>query len=290
MPDGAECGVEVLLPQQEAHHALHVVRVRQGDAIELFDGCGRVWQGRIASATKRDVIVAVDSETLVPPPRPPVDLFQAALDNDKAAQAVVKTAAELGVRRVVFFRGRRSQRPFRAGEKWDRVAVEACKQCGNAWLPRIEAADSLEEVLQGVGKDTPPCPQQAEGPEREPAGEAENPRAGGYWSFEGGGTRPACRGMFSSSDDPDAPQHPQRLLIATPHLPPIPLREAVMGAASVAVLVGPEGEFSPEELKLSVEAGGIPISLGDSTFRAEVAVSHGLALTLYELGRMGLRP
>ncbi len=76
------------------------------------------------------------------------------------------------------------------------------------------------------------------------------------------------------------------LLIATAGAQPIPLRAAVKGD-NIALAVGPEGDFTPEELNLAKAREARPISLGTATFRSEVAATIACALVRYELGCLG---
>jgi 16S rRNA (uracil1498-N3)-methyltransferase len=76
------------------------------------------------------------------------------------------------------------------------------------------------------------------------------------------------------------------LLVATKGRDPAPLREAASGNA-LALAVGPEGDFTRDELDLLLEKGGKPISLGASTFRSEVAAALAAALIRYEMGLLG---
>ena len=78
------------------------------------------------------------------------------------------------------------------------------------------------------------------------------------------------------------------LAIATADLEPAPLRQAV-APPEMTLLVGPEGDFAPEELDLARGHGAIPISLGTVTYRSEVAASLAASLILYELGELGER-
>lgn len=73
------------------------------------------------------------------------------------------------------------------------------------------------------------------------------------------------------------------LLIATADIPAVPIRDAV-GGAEAALVVGPEGDFTSEELQIAQSAGAKAISLGSTTFRAEVAAMLGATLVLYEMG------
>lgn len=77
------------------------------------------------------------------------------------------------------------------------------------------------------------------------------------------------------------------IAVADPDAPP--LHQATFGAM-VALLVGPEGDFSARELALAHAKGAIPLSLGPRTFRAEVASLLASALILYELGDLGPQP
>jgi 16S rRNA (uracil1498-N3)-methyltransferase len=74
-----------------------------------------------------------------------------------------------------------------------------------------------------------------------------------------------------------------RLLVATREIAPVPFREAVQGDA-VALLVGPEGDWTRRELDVALSKGATPVSLGPATYRAEVAAFLAASLVLYELG------
>jgi 16S rRNA (uracil1498-N3)-methyltransferase len=63
-----------------------------------------------------------------------------------------------------------------------------------------------------------------------------------------------------------------------------PFREvSVRGKKRVALLIGPEGDFSSEEVEAMVEAGAVPVSFGDRILRTETAAIFGLSVLAYEL-------
>jgi 16S rRNA (uracil1498-N3)-methyltransferase len=76
------------------------------------------------------------------------------------------------------------------------------------------------------------------------------------------------------------------LLVATGDREPVPLREAVEGD-TVGLAIGPEGDFTSEELDVAKAHNARPISLGPATFRSEVAATVACALVRYELGCLG---
>ncbi|MDF7807455.1 RsmE family RNA methyltransferase [Pontiellaceae bacterium B12219] len=63
-----------------------------------------------------------------------------------------------------------------------------------------------------------------------------------------------------------------------------PFREVPMsGKKRVALLIGPEGDFSEAEVRAAVEAGAIPVSFGDRILRTETAAIFGLSVLAYQL-------
>ncbi len=219
----------VALSGEESHHALKVVRARVGDAVSLFDGRGREYSGIVSEAGRRDVIIALEAVREVPPPAPRVILAQAWLHREKSLEELIRRGTELGVTEFCFFRGDHSERDPKVSDKFHRLAVEVCKQCGRSWLPEFTTARNMTEVL----------------------------------------ARP----------EPDK-------LMASMDAPPVPLKAALSGRA-VIMIVGPEGDFTPEETEEALAAGVKPVSLGATTFRSEIAGAVLTTLVQYELGKLG---
>jgi 16S rRNA (uracil1498-N3)-methyltransferase len=223
---------EVALSEQEAHHGLHVVRLRVGEAVALFDGAGREAIGVVSRVDKRALRVAVEGVREHARPADSLTLYQAWLNQEKSLEAVIRRGTELGVSSFCFFRGAHSERKPRGAKKWERFAIESCKQCGRVWLPSFSQADDMSSALA-----------------------------------EAGGTK----------------------LIATRDRPPVALREALNGADQASCFIGPEGDFSADEVERAVSAGAKPISLGPHTLRSEVAAATASILILYEMGLIGER-
>ena len=138
---------DVSLSPEESHHALRVLRVRRGDPVELFDGKGHAWRGAVAETGKKEVRVELDEVRFVPRPEPGVTLAQAWLHRDKLLDELVSQATVLGVDCIVFFRAEHSEKKPRLNDKWKRLAIEACKQCGRLWIPNFGVTESLADVL-----------------------------------------------------------------------------------------------------------------------------------------------
>lgn len=66
-----------------------------------------------------------------------------------------------------------------------------------------------------------------------------------------------------------------------------PLLSSESSAVTLALLIGPEGGFSEEEVAAARQAGFVPLTLGQRILRMETAAVVAAALVLYELGEMG---
>jgi 16S rRNA (uracil1498-N3)-methyltransferase len=229
----------VLLEGPEAHHALHVIRVRPGEEAAVFDGLGNEWRAEVAAAERKRVRLIIKDGRNDPAP-PPLTLLQAWLHRDEAAEDLVRRCTELGATQILFFVAERSERVPAAErmekklDKYRRTAVESCKQCGRNWLPRIAFRGAFAEALDGL----PPKARLGIALQRTEA---------------------------HALADLAAAEHP-------------------------ALVIGPEGDFTDEEVDAAVSRGGMPLSLGATTFRAEVAAALGAALIGYERGLLGPRP
>lgn len=146
-----------MLEGEEARHCAQVTRHRKGDAVVVFDGCGRKAMARIESLSSSAVHLAVLEETQIPAPVPEVTLIQAIVKGD-TMDWIIEKAVELGVRRIVPLMAQRSIVRLNAAEaakkqlKWQRVALEASKQCGQVWLPEVVAPCNVASACALIEK------------------------------------------------------------------------------------------------------------------------------------------
>ena len=143
-----ESSEHVLTEGPEAHHIRTVLRLRLGETVELLDGAGRVLTGQIEQFRVDSVLFRILSHRLEPESRSPLTLA-AALLKGKKMDMLVQKAAELGVHSFVPVVTRYCEpqgRDQQMTERWQRIMLEACKQCGRPWLMRISAPLPLHEL------------------------------------------------------------------------------------------------------------------------------------------------
>ncbi|MDD5198264.1 MAG: 16S rRNA (uracil(1498)-N(3))-methyltransferase [Terrimicrobiaceae bacterium] len=130
------------LSGDEAHHCLNVARHAPGDKIVLFDGRGREATAQILTANKREASLRVLHRAASAPIACHVTLAQA-VPKGKNMDLIVEKAVELGASDIVPLLSDRTIVQLDAREaaakqaKWRTIALEACKQCGQNWLPEV---------------------------------------------------------------------------------------------------------------------------------------------------------
>ena len=137
-----EWGEERLtLGGDEAHHAIRVMRKQVGDEIEVFDGQGRWARGGITALTKSELILEVSESGISERIQPEITLA-VCIPKGKTMDLIVQKSVELGVTTIQPLISKNtvvkisSERDAQEkSRKWQRIALEACKQCGQNWLP-----------------------------------------------------------------------------------------------------------------------------------------------------------
>jgi 16S rRNA (uracil1498-N3)-methyltransferase len=219
----------VWLDEAEGRHAAEVLRLGVGDAASVFDGAGRLGEIRLLSVGKRRVEGELVRERLVPKASFELTLVQA-IPKGKLFEWILEKAAELGVARIVPLLTERTvvhlpePERERKREKWERVVVEACKQCGQNWLPRVETPLTVARFLS---------------------------------------QEPVCHAFVGSL-------HPGAVPFGEALREPLP--------RAVTVLVGPEGDFTPEEMERFRVWGAQPVDFGDIVLRVETAAMYALSV------------
>jgi 16S rRNA (uracil1498-N3)-methyltransferase len=250
-----------VLATTEAHHAIHVLRLKIGDTINVFDGRGHEAQASISQISNQSVQLKLLTHSSTPPLPCRITLAQAI--PKKSMDRIVQEATELGVASIVPLLSERTvvkidedpkqlASKYSKVDRWREVALEACKQCGNNWLPEIQPPRMAREFIGKPGQfdlkliaslqpDAKPLKQILTGT-----------------SFVVG--RVPSRGGTDAPTEGSGPTTPTILL-----------------------LIGPEGDFTPAELSLAKSAGCLPLSLGPLVLRAETAALYALSILHHEL-------
>lgn len=135
---------------EDAHHAGRVLRLRPGESVTLCNGKGTDFDCSIETVEKDAVVCHVrDSHPAETEPRQQLTLFMALPKSDKM-DFIVQKAVELGAREIVPYLSKncvsRPDKTEKKVERWQKIALEAAKQCGRGYLPAVGAVVSFEQA------------------------------------------------------------------------------------------------------------------------------------------------
>lgn len=139
------------LDHDQSRHVRKVLRLQEGAEIELFDGMGMVYEAVISALDKR-VAVRIRAERHCPTPSPRLHLHLGLLKGKKM-EFVIQKATELGAHSIApFYSDFIDTRPPKQDkvERWHKISLEACKQCGRSWPLIISNATPLTQQLAGL--------------------------------------------------------------------------------------------------------------------------------------------
>jgi len=145
-------GDSLALTGAEAHHCRNVLRLERGDKVVLFDGRGRELTAEIGS-TSPEISLRKLHEAQTPPLRCQITLGQA-IPKGKNMDLIVQKAVEIGAAEIAPILSDRTvvrldeESAASKQAKWQTVAIEAAKQCGQNWLPPVQVPQTMAQFFQ----------------------------------------------------------------------------------------------------------------------------------------------
>jgi 16S rRNA (uracil1498-N3)-methyltransferase len=149
----------VLLAADEARHLREVLRLKVGDEVQVFDGAGREFRAIVSQARREVAELEIRDEIASLKPESPLHLTIAvALLKGEKFDLVVQKGTELGVNRFIPIVTRYADIKLRDEAdaakrvtRWQRIALEAAKQCGRSVVPEVTQPVPFESV---IGEDS----------------------------------------------------------------------------------------------------------------------------------------
>lgn len=144
----------VTVTGDEFHHSVRVVRVREGEEVEVFDGAGKLARGTVTAIAKDQAVIDIIEELPARESKLQLTLAMSIIQLEKF-ELVLQKATELGVSAVIpLVTDRIELRKERyAGkiERWERIVFEAVKQSGRSIVPKIEQPQRFADVIARAG-------------------------------------------------------------------------------------------------------------------------------------------
>ena len=205
------------LSEEEAAHALRVLRLSIGAELDITDGKGNLYRAVISSIAGKHCYV--EAKEVLPMPKGwngDIHIAVAPTKNMDRIEWLAEKATEIGLDAITFVNCRFSERKVIKTDRVERIVVSAMKQSLKYSKPVVGDMIDFKKFIS-----------------QERSGE---------------------KYIAHCYDD-------DKTLLKDVHQP----------GCDATVLIGPEGDFSPEEVKMAMEAGYKPVSLGNSRLRTETA-------------------
>ncbi len=233
------------LSAEQAHYLKNVLRRDEGDAVLLFNGSDGEFSAVIAELKKKGGLATVGAQTRPQAAEPDLTLFVAPVKR-AALETIIQKSVELGARSICPVITERTVATRINRERLQAIAVEAAEQCGRLSVPAIDEAVKFEAMFD----DWPSGRRLMFCDE---AGDDETKA----WGGGEGRAAPALETLKSFDKKTE----------------------------SWAILIGPEGGFSPaERAALRARAFVAPVTLGPRILRADTAAIAALTLWQAALG------
>ncbi|HUQ73476.1 MAG TPA: 16S rRNA (uracil(1498)-N(3))-methyltransferase [Burkholderiales bacterium] len=150
-------GTSCLLPEDSAHHAVHVLRVRNGDEITLFNGRGGEFAARVASSDRLKVLTDVLEHRVIERESPLRMVLVQGASSGERMDFTVRKAVELGVAEIqpvlaaASVARPKGERAAARHAHWQKIAIAACEQCGRNQIPLVHPLLDATEYRGGSG-------------------------------------------------------------------------------------------------------------------------------------------
>lgn len=211
------------LPEEEAKHVVRVLRMKEGDIINLMDGRGSFHEAEITTASNHRCLYRILSSCEQTRPwAGKIHLAVAPTKLNDRIEWLAEKATEIGWDRVSFLNCQFSERRNIKTERIEKILVSATKQSHKAWIPQVDEMLSFKDFVKEFGNS-------------------------------------------SGNDDTD------RFICHCYEGEKPNLKDVVKKGRNCIVMIGPEGDFSVEEVALAEQYGFKPVTLGTSRLRTETA-------------------
>ena len=213
-----DIAINPILPESDSQHCVRVLRMKEGDTLEVIDGKGHRYTCRLIEAhAKRAHVEIIEKQDVPLSWQNNITIAVAPTKHLDRMEWMVEKLTEIGVNRIIPLLCRYSERKELKIERLEKIAISAMKQSLKTVLPIIDVMTPIKDVI----------------------------------------TKQMYDQRFIAYCDTSIPR---KLLSAE-----------YRANKDTLILIGPEGDFSTEEINMALNSGYNPISLGDNRLRTETA-------------------
>lgn len=206
-----------VLSKEESHHATRVLRLKNGDAIQLMDGKGTIAEGVITEINKKEVSYKINSKTNYPAPKYQLHIAIAPTKSNDRIEFFLEKCIEIGIHEITPIICKNSERKNINTERWLKIMTSAAKQSQTPFFPTLNTVKTFEKFIDSN----------------------------------------LSQSLFIAHCETSSEK--------------TELKNHLVNQKEICILIGPEGDFTKEEINFAIEKDYIPVSLGNTRLRTETA-------------------
>lgn len=205
------------LSENSSRHIVQVLRMGEGEKIQLTNGKGYMLIAEIILSHKKNAEIKVLEKIMVPQPEPNISIAISYIKNAGRFEWFLEKATEIGVSQIIPLICKRTEKNHFRDQRMKTILVSAMLQSRQAWLPVLANPIKINDLV----------------------------------STAGFATRFIAHCLDEEKKD---------------------LKDFISDkTSSKLILIGPEGDFTPEEIECALASNFIPVSLGETRLRTETA-------------------
>ena len=205
----------LLLSEETSKHCIQVLRMKEGEQLQLTDGKGNGYRAFIAKSDKRHCEVSVIESTFQSPQTRQISIGISLLKNANRFEWFLEKATEMGISEIIPLLCQRTERQHFRLDRMQQILIAAMLQSQQVWLPVLHQPINVQTIIQSATQS---------------------------------------QKLIAHCEDGDK-QNISNLATAN----------------SVQIIIGPEGDFTKDEINLALQNGYQATSLGNTRLRTETA-------------------
>ncbi len=206
------------MSEETSRHMVQVLRMKEGDRIQITDGKGSLLTAEITSAHKKKTEISIEKKEFFPYKHPKVAIAVSLLKNTGRFEWFLEKSTEIGVGEIIPLLCSRTEKNHFREDRMKTILISALIQSRQVWLPELKAPEKYSSFIQNTNR------------------------------FDIKLIAHCLEDQKKSLQDFSSDK-----------------------LTSKIILIGPEGDFSPEEIEQALSQNFIPVSLGENRLRTETA-------------------
>lgn len=213
-------GTEVALDEDTSKHVVQVLRMKNGEQLQLTNGKGNLFITEIIDPDKKGCVVKILSANFQPASPKKITIAISLVKNAHRFEWFLEKATEIGVSEIVPLLCSRTEKQHFRVERMKSILISAMLQSQQTWLPLLHEPLKYSAYVTHLKEEN------------------------------------SASNKFIAHCEKDEP----RIQLFTFH----PFSDSI-------VLIGPEGDFTVDEIELALQNNFLPVALGKTRLRTETA-------------------